>query len=287
MWIDAKNKTDKRIKINSKPWDKINSNLWSLCKKCNEMIYTQDLKQNNNICTKCNFYFPMSPIERINLIMDDGFKILKNLTVKDDPLKFPDYQSKLDSSRRRNKTDDILTIAVGSTFNEPITVAVMNFKFLGGSMGRAFGENFIKAVLESQRRKQPLLIVTSSGGARMFEGILSLMQMPRTSLAVLDMNESSFPFLVLFTDPTYGGTTASFAMLGDVSIAEKGARVGFAGREIIAKNTQEKLPDNFQTAEYLLEKGAIDRVSSRENLKKEISLIAKILMQKKVNDDIN
>jgi acetyl-CoA carboxylase carboxyl transferase subunit beta len=265
-------------------YDSIKRLLWLKCSSCGKLIYYKDFRDNFRVCPKCGFTFPMIPSQRFNLIFDD-----KNWTeipmpiASDDPLKFTDkmsYKDRLIEAREETRMKDAFAAADGKIGGIPATIGVFNGEFMMGSMGRSVGDGIIAAINHSISEKHPFIIFTSSGGARMQENILSLMQMARTSAAVNKMNDAKLPYIVVLSDPTYGGVTASFAMLGDIHIAEAGARIGFAGRRVIEQNLREKLPANFQTADYLYEHGMADIVSQRKDMKQNISKILSVLMKK-------
>ena len=255
------------------------NNLWVKCNGCEQMVYHKDLKETLSVCPTCNYHMKMSARQRINWILD-GEKI-KEIIIPEtisDPLKFKDnkkYTDRLKSSKEKTQNEDAIIIASGEIGGNNAVVAALDFNFMGGSMGVAVGEGFLAAAKEAVNLKAPLVVFTSSGGARMQEGIFSLMQLPRTVIAVNKLKENSVPYIVILTDPTTGGVSASFAMLGDVTYAEPGALIGFAGPRVIQSTVHETLPEGFQTSEYLLEHGMIDDVISRKNLK---SVIANTIM---------
>jgi len=255
------------------------NNLWVKCNGCEQMVYHKDLKETLSVCPTCNYHMKMSARQRINWILD-GEKI-KEIIIPEtisDPLKFKDnkkYTDRLKSSKEKTQNEDAIIIASGEIGGNNAVVAALDFNFMGGSMGVAVGEGFLAAAKEAVNLKAPLVVFTSSGGARMQEGIFSLMQLPRTVIAVNKLKENSVPYIVILTDPTTGGVSASFAMLGDVTYAEPGALIGFAGPRVIQSTVHETLPEGFQTSEYLLEHGMIDDVISRKNLK---AVIANTIM---------
>jgi len=255
------------------------NNLWVKCNGCEQMVYHKDLKETLSVCPTCNYHMKMSARQRINWILD-GEKI-KEIIIPEtisDPLKFKDnkkYTDRLKSSKEKTQNEDAIIIASGEIGGNNAVVAALDFNFMGGSMGVAVGEGFLAAAKEAVNLNAPLVVFTSSGGARMQEGIFSLMQLPRTVIAVNKLKENSVPYIVILTDPTTGGVSASFAMLGDVTYAEPGALIGFAGPRVIQSTVHETLPEGFQTSEYLLEHGMIDDVISRKNLK---AVIANTIM---------
>ena len=265
--------------------------MWLKCEGCGRLIYYKDFKENSRICPKCNRVFLLTPGQRFNLLFDNNdWKAIELPRVSDDPLCFVDrkpYADRLKESREDTGVNDALSAADGKIGAIPATIAVMNPEFMMGSMGRAVGDGIVASIDHAISKKQPYVIVVASGGARMQENVLSLMQMARTTAAVNRLNAARLPYIVILTDPTYGGVTASFAMLGDVHIAEQGARIGFAGRLVIEQNMREKLPSNFQTAEYLLEHGMVDIVAKRSDLKEILeSVLAVITKQTRPAEEI-
>ena len=245
--------------------------LWNNCVSCGNMIHHKDLKQNLYVCVNCNYHFRMSAEDRIKLFFEDGdFSEIIPDKISDDPLKFKDkkkYKDRLSEYRKKTNRDDAFILIKGKIKNKEIISGLMNFEFMGGSMGRAVGGAIVKGAKIAIENKLPYVIITSSGGARMQEGIVSLMQMPRTIAAVDLLNENNIPYIVVLTEPTTGGVTASFAMLGDITIAEQGATIGFAGKRVIQDTIREELPIDFQKAEYLKDHGMVDIVSHRKDLK--------------------
>ena len=255
------------------------NNLWVKCNGCEQMVYHKDLKETLSVCPTCSYHMKMSARQRLNWILDEE-TILEINTPQTilDPLKFKDnkrYTDRLKVSKEKTQNEDAIIIASGQIGGNNAVVAALDFNFMGGSMGVAVGEGFLAAAKEAVNLNTPLVVFTSSGGARMQEGIFSLMQLPRTVIAVNKLKENNIPYIVVLTDPTTGGVSASFAMLGDVTYAEPGALIGFAGPRVIQSTVHETLPEGFQTSEYLLEHGMIDDVISRKNLK---SVIANTIM---------
>ena len=263
---------------NRERYDRIRRLMWIKCESCGKLVYYKDYKENKYICPSCGRAFIMNPKQRFDLLFDDNsWERLTPPVVSDDPLHFVDrvsYQDRLDDARTETGCYDAITTADGNIGDVPSTVCVLNGLFMMGSMGRAAGDAIVAAMEHAIAERRPFIMVTSSGGARMQENILSLMQMARTTVAVNKLHANGIPYIVLLTDPTFGGVTASFAMLGDIHIAEKGARIGFAGRRVIEQNIREKLPSNFQTADYLYEHGMVDMVVARGDLH---DVLAKIL----------
>ncbi len=246
-------------------------NLWNKCPACEEMIFHRELAANLYVCTHCGHHLRISAEQRLKMTMDDGeYQSIELPETIVDPLKFRDrkrYTDRLKEAHNLTDTQDALVVAHGKIGGIGVVMAVFDFRFLGGSMGIAVGEGFITAARLAVLQKAPLLVFPSSGGARMQEGVLSLMQMPRTTIAVDEVKEAGLPYIVVLTDPTTGGVTASFAMLGDIAIGEPGAIIGFAGSRVIGDTIREKLPEGFQRAEYLLEHGMIDMVVPRKELR--------------------
>ena len=239
------------------------------------MIHHKDLNENLRVCTACNYHFRMTAEKRIEVLFSkEKFTEIKLDEIPDDPLKFYDkkkYKDRLKEYRKKTGREDAFILGIGDIDNKKAIYGFMNFNFMGGSMGRAVGEGIVRGAQKAIENKYPYIIFTSSGGARMQEGTISLMQMPRTVAAVELLNVNKIPYIVVLTEPTTGGVTASFAMLGDITIAEKGSTIGFAGKRVIQDTIREELPFNFQKAEYLYEHGMVDIVVERKNLKKTIS----------------
>lgn len=257
-------------------------NLWMKCPISGEMVFHKDLEAGMFV-TPAGHHMRIGPEHRFKFTFDGDWKTLDTPEVPKDPLKFKDdkaYTSRLSAARKKTGREDAMAIGQGSIGGVPSTVLVQDFAFMGGSLGMAAGEAFITAADAALKDRTPLVAFTAAGGARMQEGCLSLMQMPRTTLAVQDLNEAGLPYIVILTDPTTGGVTASYAMLGDVHIAEPGAMIGFAGRRVIEQTIREKLPEDFQTAEYVLEKGMIDRVVHRRELRDVLGRMLRTLMKR-------
>ena len=250
-------------------------NLWNNCPSCASMIHHKDLNENLRVCVSCNYHFRMTAEKRIEVLFSkEKFTEIKLENVSDDPLKFYDkkkYKDRLKEYRKKTGREDAFILGIGDIDNKKAIYGFMNFNFMGGSMGRAVGEGIVRGAQKAIENKYPYIIFTSSGGARMQEGTISLMQMPRTVAAVELLNVNKIPYIVVLTEPTTGGVTASFAMLGDITIAEKGSTIGFAGKRVIQDTIREELPFNFQKAEYLYDHGMVDIVVERKNLKKTIS----------------
>tara|TARA_B100001013_G_scaffold9077_1_gene5568 strand:- start:613 stop:1458 length:846 start_codon:yes stop_codon:yes gene_type:complete len=258
----------------------IPKNLWIKC-QCGTMIYYKDYDKSLGVCNECGTHMRLPADTRIKFLLDDGnYEKIKVSIGKTDPLTFKDikkYKDRLKQARKKTKEDDAVVLAEGKIEGIDVVLVVFDFNFMGGSMGINVGSAIVKACEISVKKNLPLIIIPSSGGARMQEGILSLMQMPRTIAAIQKVKENKIPYIVVLSDPTTGGVCASFAMLGDVLIAEKGATIGFAGRRVIEQTIKETIPDNFQTADYLLEHGMIDIVVHRKDLKNKIYKILKFI----------
>ena len=256
-------------------------NLWVKDPESGEMVFYRDLEANQWVVPNSGYHMKIKPSDRLKTFLDDGeYSLVPVPSVPVDPLKFRDqkrYTDRLRESRAKTGYDDAVIVATGKLYSRDITVAVQDFDFMGGSLGMAAGQGVITGLETAANRKTPFVLFVASGGARMQEGVLSLMQMPRTTVAVLRLREAGLPFFVVLTDPTTGGVTASYAMLGDVHIAEPGARIGFAGARVIEQTIREKLPKGFQRAEYLLEHGMVDMVVHRHNLRSTIGSLASIL----------
>ena len=259
-------------------------NLWIKCNSCNQMIFHKDLFENLNVCPNCSFHLSINPTQRLNALLDDGkIEKINYVLGKQDILKFRDlkkYSDRLKTAQNKTNQDDVMLIAKGKILGIPVVIAAFDFRFMGGSMGQSVGNAIIKASETAVKEKSALITIPSSGGARMQEGIISLMQMPRTVAAIQLLEDSKLPHLVLLTHPTTGGVTASFSMLGDVHIAEPGATIGFAGRRVIEETVKEELPSNFQTSNYLKEHGMVDIVASRHEHREVISNLLSIIMNK-------
>jgi acetyl-CoA carboxylase carboxyl transferase subunit beta len=246
-------------------------NLWHKCTKCGSMVFTKEWEDNASVCPRCDHHDRIGPAQRFNALFDrETFDILPSPEVREDPLKFRDtkrYTDRIKAARTKTGERDALINARGKIEGRTAIVGVQDFAFMGGSMGVAVGAAFVAGVQAAIKAKCPYILFTAAGGARMQEGILSLMQMPRATVALAQLREAGLPYIVVLTDPTTGGVTASYAMLGDVQIAEPGALIGFAGQRVIEQTIREKLPDGFLRAEYLLDHGMVDMVVHRHALK--------------------
>ena len=245
-------------------------NLWTRCPGCNEMLFTREYEANLYVCPKCDHHGRIGADTRLAQLLDPGFHLLSDPTVADDPLKFRDtkrYPDRLRQARASNAHCDAFTAASGAIDGRRAVVGVQDFMFMAGSMGQAVGQAFCNGAEAALTAGLPYIVVTAAGGARMQEGILSLMQMPRATVMTRRLREAGLPYIVVLADPTTGGVTASFAMLGDIHIAEPNALIGFAGQRVIQETIREQLPPGFQRAEYLLEHGMIDMVLHRRDLR--------------------
>ena len=256
-------------------------NLWHQCPSCQAMVYSVELKKNRKVCPHCGYHFRATATERLEWTFDEGaYTRIELPRVPVDPLRFRDskrYVDRLKEARERTHHDDALLVAHGRLGGAATVVAVMDFDFMAGSMGAAVGEGLVAAARLAVLQQAPLIVFTASGGARMQEGAISLMQMPRTIIASRAVKEAGLPFITVLTDPTTGGVTASFAMLGDVQIAEPGALIGFAGARVIEQTVREKLPEGFQRAEYLHAHGIIDLVVPRTGLRDTLIRVLSLL----------
>ncbi len=249
--------------------------LWQKCDGCSQVIWRKALEDGLKVCPKCDFHFKIDAVARLRFLYDDGrWEELDRDVVSTDPLGFVDsrsYKERLASTRKTTRLKDALISTSGKLNGRPVNICALDFRFMGGSMGSVMGEKITRAIERSVAGRVPLVIVSASGGARMQEGAVSLMQLAKISAALMRLDEARVPFISVLTDPTTGGVTASFAMLGDLNIAEPGALIGFAGRRVIEQTIRQKLPDDFQRAEFLLQHGFLDAVVKRADLKSFIS----------------
>lgn len=259
-------------------------NLWRKCTGCGEMIFHRDLTTADNVCPQCGHHMRVGAKERFAALLDEGaHELIPAPDVPQDPLRFRDdkrYADRLKDYRARTAQTDALVAAKGLLDDLPVVIAVQSFDFMGGSLGLATGAALVAAMQTAAEEKRPFILVVSSGGARMQEGILSLMQMPRATVGVEMIKEAGLPYVVVLTDPTTGGVSASYAMLGDVQIAEPGALIGFSGQRVIEQTIRERLPEGFQRAEYLLDHGMIDMIVHRHHLKETLSRILRLMMKR-------
>ncbi len=262
-------KAEKRIKIPE--------GLWVKCDSCREIIYKKEIDKNLKICPKCNYHFRISARERIQLLVDeDSFAEIDTGLSSTDPLEFRDkvpYRERLEENRKKSELEEAAISGEATIAGYPVVVVIMDFSFMGGSMGSVVGEKVVRAAEVALEQKKPLITVASSGGARMQEGIFSLMQMARVSAAIARLSDSGGLYLSVLADPTFGGVTASFAMLGDIIMAEPKSLIGFAGPRVIEQTIKQQLPDDFQRAEFLLDHGMIDAVVDRRELRKTLGRI--------------
>ncbi|MGI4830003.1 MAG: acetyl-CoA carboxylase, carboxyltransferase subunit beta [Janthinobacterium lividum] len=244
--------------------------LWVKCPSCSKLIWKADLEASLQVCPHCGHHFKLDARQRIDLLLEPGYEIVDTGLRSTDPLEFSDlkpYKARLADMQKRTGLDDAILNAIGRLGEHEIVLSVMEYGFIGGSMGAVVGETIARAVDRSLAERKPLIIVSASGGARMQEGIASLMQLAKVSAGLAKMDEAKIPYISLMTDPTFGGVSASFAMLGDLNIAEPGALIGFAGPRVIEQTIRQKLPEGFQRAEFLLQHGFLDAVVPRKELK--------------------
>ncbi|RYH12633.1 MAG: acetyl-CoA carboxylase carboxyltransferase subunit beta [Alphaproteobacteria bacterium] len=288
-WIN--NVVRPRIRSFLKPKDTGSENLWVKDPESGEMVFYRDLEANMWVVPNSGYHMKIKASDRLATFLDEGhYHTIPVPAVVQDPLKFRDskrYVDRLKESRLKTGTEDAVTVVTGELFGQAVTVGVQDFDFMGGSLGLAAGSAIVTGLETAAARKTPFVLFVSSGGARMQEGILSLMQMPRTTVGVLRLREAGLPFIVVFTNPTTGGVTASYAMLGDVHIAEPGALIGFAGPRVIEQTIREKLPKGFQRSEYLYEHGMMDMVVHRHNLRQTIGSLVGILTKAQVREELS
>ena len=270
-------KKDKPTVTAASPRSKVSEGMWLKCNHCREIVYRKEVDRNNKVCPKCEYHFPISVMERIGLLIDLGsFKEWDTELEAQDPLEFHDtksYRERVKTQQEKTGRKDALVIGEGLINGSRVVLCVFDFGFMGGSMGSVVGEKLCRAIDRALDDKLPVILVTASGGARMQEGILSLMQMAKTSAAVAKLGEAKLPFISILADPTFGGVTASIAMLGDVIIAEPKALIGFAGPRVIEQTIKQQLPDQFQRAEFLLEHGMVDMIVERKQLKETVGTL--------------
>ncbi len=260
------------------PRKRLTDEMWIKCRKCDAHIFKQDFINNLSVCTKCGWHGKINAYERIGLTLDAGtFKEINETIQPCDPLSFVDgkgpYSEKVEQARKKTGLNESVVTGTGKINGTSVVIAVMDFRFLGGSLGSGTGEKILLGSSYAYDHKLPYILFSASGGARMHEGILSLMQMAKTCAGIARLNERKLPYISVMTDPTTGGVSASFAMVGDINIAEPGALIGFAGRRVIEQTIKQKLPDSFQTSEFVLEHGFLDMVVQRSDLKQTLSSI--------------
>jgi acetyl-CoA carboxylase carboxyl transferase subunit beta len=257
--------------------------LWVKCQSCEAVLYRTDLEKNLNVCPKCNYHARLTARERVDQLLDaEGRYEIGSEILPIDSLKFKDtrkYPERLSAALEETGETDALVVMQGSIKSTPLVLAAFEFEFMGGSMGSVVGERFVRGVRVAYDNRVPFVCITSSGGARMQEGVSSLFQMAKTTAVLQELSKARLPFVSILTDPTMGGVSASFAMIGDVVIAEPGALIGFAGPRVIEQTVREKLPEGFQRAEFLLEKGAIDMIVDRRQLKDELPRLLTLLQR--------
>ena len=267
MWF----KKDRTPKEPREKRSKVPEGLWVKCDSCREILYNKELARNFKICTKCGYHFRLSAPERLSMLFDDGKYVEQDGDLRSvDPLKFRDskrYRDRLKSAEENVGGSEAVVVGSGTVGGIPVVIAAMEFFFMGGSMGSVVGEKVTRAAERAVSERKPLIIISTSGGARMQEGILSLMQMAKISAALARLAESRIPFVSVMTDPTTGGVTASYAMLGDVNVAEPNALIGFAGPRVIEQTIRQTLPEGFQRSEFLLEHGMLDFIVDRSEMK--------------------
>lgn len=263
-------------------------NLWQKCPACDGMLFHRDLAENLNVCSHCGHHLKISVIERLKLMFDNGeYKRVDVPNVPQDPLKFKDkkkYTDRLRDAQSKTGEKDAIIVATGTIGGNAVVIAAFNFEFMGGSMGAAVGEGLVRAAETAVHNNAALIAIPASGGARMQEGMISLIQLPRTVIAVQMIKDAGLPYIVLLTDPTTGGVSASFAMLGDIHLAEPGCMIGFAGKRVIEETIREQLPAGFQTAEYCRDHGVVDIVVPRIELHETLSRILGLLMRRLESD---
>lgn len=273
VWFKKEKAPDSAVPQRSKG----SEGMWLKCNHCREIVYRKEVDRNNKVCPKCDYHFPISVLERIALLIDLGtFKEWDSELAPQDPLQFHDtksYKERVKAQQEKTGRKDALVTGEGLIDGRRVVLCVFDFSFMGGSMGSVVGEKLCRAIDRALESRLPVILVTASGGARMQEGILSLMQMAKTSAAVAKLGEAKLPFISILADPTFGGVTASVAMLGDVIIAEPKALIGFAGPRVIEQTIKQQLPDQFQRAEFLLEHGMIDMIVERKQLKNTLSTL--------------
>jgi acetyl-CoA carboxylase carboxyl transferase subunit beta len=260
--------------------------LWTKCKNCEEIIYSKEIERNLNVCPKCDYHFRISARERINLVIDEGTFVETDPEMSSvDFLKFKDskkYTDRIKAAEKKQGKGDAIVTGSGLMNGQEVVVAVFDFGFLGGSMGSAVGEKVTRSIELGLEKKAPVLVFSSSGGARMQESIMSLMQMAKSSAALAKLKKAGIPFISVLTDPTTGGVTASFAMLGDLNVAEPKALIGFAGPRVIEQTIRQQLPEGFQRSEYLLDHGMVDMIVSRKEMKDKLSQSLRIFTKQPV-----
>jgi acetyl-CoA carboxylase carboxyl transferase subunit beta len=276
--------TKVRNKIPFLPKRETPETLWHKCPECGAMVFLKEYEENLYVCPRCEHHGRIGPKQRFAMLLDPGYSVLPAPQVREDPLRFRDskrYTDRIKAARAATGESDALLNAQGTIEGHPVVLGVQDFAFMGGSMGMAVGAAFVAGARAAIQARAPYIIVTAAGGARMQEGILSLMQMPKATVAIAELKEAGLPYIVLLADPTTGGVTASYAMLGDIQIAEPGALIGFAGQRVIENTIREKLPEGFQRAEYLKDHGMVDMVVHRRDLRARLALLIDYLTPRK------
>ena len=266
------------FRTSEKPSTPVRDELWTQCPECKTLVYKQEWRANVKVCPKCNYHGRLSCYERVELLIDsDTFLLRDEEVMVSDPLHFEHgggaYADKAEETRQKTGLNEAVLSGRGKIEGIEVVIAIMDFRFFGGSLGSGAGELIYRAAQRALRRKIPFIMVSASGGARMQEGVVSLMQMAKTCSAIAMLGQAGVPYLSILTNPTMGGVSASFAMVGDLNITEPGALIGFAGRRVIENTIKQKLPEDFQTAEYLLEHGFIDMIVPRNNMKTELARV--------------
>ncbi|MFW5980510.1 MAG: acetyl-CoA carboxylase, carboxyltransferase subunit beta [Halanaerobiaceae bacterium] len=257
--------------------DKTDNRLWTKCKDCEEIIFNKKLVENLMVCPKCNYHFRLTARDRMQITVDEAsFTEIADDITTEDPLQFPGYDTKLEKAKENTGLEEAVVVGEAAINDYPVVIGVMDFHFMGGSMGSVVGEKITRAAEKAVEVDKPLVIFSTAGGARMQEGMLSLMQMAKTSAAIKRLHQAGILFISVMTDPTSGGVTASFASLGDIIIAEPGALIAFAGPRVIKQTISEELPEGFQRAEFLLKHGMLDKVVPRNNMKSQLTRILKL-----------
>ncbi|MBI5216996.1 MAG: acetyl-CoA carboxylase carboxyltransferase subunit beta [Ignavibacteriae bacterium] len=277
-------RSKKSIETPEYPRKEVPDGLWTKCDGCGEIIHRKQLEQQSFVCLKCNYHFRIGSKEYIGVLLDEGsFKEMDKKMRSTDPLDFTDtkkYKDRIKDAIRKTELNDAVRTGTGTMNGIELVVAIMDFSFIGGSMGSVVGEKIARATDRALKEKKPLIIVSSSGGARMMEAALSLMQLAKTSAKLAQLHEAGIPYISMMTDPTTGGTTASYAMLGDINVAEPGALIGFAGPRVIKQATGKDLPEGFQRSEFQLEHGFVDLVVHRKEMKETLTKLLKMMYDK-------
>jgi acetyl-CoA carboxylase carboxyl transferase subunit beta len=269
------------IKTSSSGRNDVPDGQWIMCSGCGETVNRREIEKQLLVCPKCDYHFKISSTHYFDMLYDGDYEVFDDNLIAVDPLGFKDrkaYADRLTATREKAGMNDAAKAAVGKIGKHDLSIAAMDFSFIGGSMGSVVGEVVTRAIRRGVERKIPVMIITQSGGARMMEGALSLMQMAKTSANLAKLQDVGMPFIVLLTNPTTGGVTASFAMLGDIHIAEPGALIGFAGPRVIRETMGQDLPEGFQTSEFLLEKGFVDRIIDRRDLKADLTHLLDLML---------